>query len=178
LTVLVGVVVVEDPLSVLLDFLFLSRLFVNAGGVLGVTSGISRVRRVAISGVGSETDGAFSLDCVDELSNCDLAVFIRIELGDPSLSLSDISNNDASIVVALDVVPKLLGLRVIKSLVLVGIIICHDPLSDLGNLLVKLVNFLRWNISKANGASLRLESIVKFSNSDLSIFIGVKLSDP
>ena len=138
MTVLVGVVVVEDPLSVLLEFLFLSRL--KRGGNLGLTNGISRVSRVAISGLGSETDGAFSLDCVDELSNCDLAVFIRIELGDPSLSLSDISNNDARIVVALNVVPKLLSLRVIKFLVLVGIIVGHDPVSNLLSLLVKLIN--------------------------------------
>ena len=89
-----------------------------------------------------ETNRSFSLDGIDELSNSDLVVLVGIELGNPGLGLVDIYDNDASIVVALDVVPKLLGLKVIKGLVLVGVIVGHDPVSNLLNLLFKLINFV------------------------------------
>jgi len=75
LTVFVGVVVVENPLSVLLEFLLLSRLFLNMGGVLGtVTSSVggvdcsnlmrSRVSRVVISGLELKANGAVCLNSI------------------------------------------------------------------------------------------------------------------
>jgi len=89
-----------------------------------------------------ETDWALCLDGLNELSNSDLSILIGIELSDPGLNLGNINGIDASIVVALDVVPKLLGLLVIEGLVLVGVIVGHDPVSNLLNLLFKVVNFL------------------------------------
>ena len=89
-----------------------------------------------------ETNRSFSLDGIGEFSNSDLTVLVGIELGNPGLGLVDINDNDAGIVVALDVVPKLLGLKVIESLVLVGVVVGHDPVSNLLNLLFKLINFV------------------------------------
>jgi hypothetical protein len=89
-----------------------------------------------------ETNRSFSFDGIDKLSNSDLVVLVGIEFGNPGLGLVDISNIDATVIVALDVVPKLLGLKVIKSLVLIGVIVGHDPVSNLLNLLFKLINSL------------------------------------
>jgi len=89
-----------------------------------------------------ETNRSFSLDGIDEFSNSNLTVLVGIELGNPGLGLVDINDNNASIVVALDVVPKLLGLSVVEGLVLVDIIVGHDPVSNLLNLLFKLINFV------------------------------------
>jgi hypothetical protein len=193
LTIFVGVVVVENPLSVLLEFLLLSRLFLNMGGVLGtVTSSVggvdcsnlmrSRVSRVVISGLGSEANGAVCLNSIAEFSNSDLTVLVGVELGDPCLGLGNISNNDASIVVALDVVPKLLGLRVVKGLVLIGVIVGHDPVSNLLNLLVKLINSLNSSGgnrgSEAKRASFSLKGVAELQKSDLSVLVGIEGGDP
>ena len=146
LTVLVGVIVVENPLSVLLEFLFLSRL--SFCGVFCSNLMRGRVSRVVISGLGSEANGAVCLNSIVEFSNRDLTVLVGVEGGDPCLGLSNISNNDASIVVALDVVPKLLCLSSIKLAVLVGVVVGHDPVSNLLNLLFELIDSLNFSGGK------------------------------
>jgi len=94
--------------------------------------------------LGSKVDWALCLDGLNELSNSDLSILIGIELCDPGLNFFNISSNDASIVEVLDVVPKLIGLLVIEGLVLVGVVVSHDPFSNLLNLLFKLINFLNF----------------------------------
>lgn len=140
LTVLVGVIVVENPLSVLLEFLFLSRLSFCGVSCSNLMRG--RVSRVVISGLGSEANGAVCLNSIVEFSNRDLTVLVGVEGCDPCFGLGNISNNDASIVVALDVVPKLLGLSRIKLAVLVDVVVGHDPVSELLELLLNWVNLL------------------------------------
>jgi hypothetical protein len=60
-----------------------------------------------------EANRSFSLNRIDEFSNSDLTILVGIEPGNPGLGLVDINNINASVVVALDVSPKLLGLRVV-----------------------------------------------------------------
>jgi hypothetical protein len=56
--------------------------------------------------------------------------------------LGNITDNNTSVVVALDVSPKLLGLGLTEGLVLVDVVVSHDPVSELLELLLNWVNLL------------------------------------
>lgn len=56
--------------------------------------------------------------------------------------MGNITDNNTSVVVALDVSPKLLGLGLTEGLVLVDVVVGHDPVSELLELLLNGVNLL------------------------------------
>jgi len=94
----------------------------------------------AVSAVVSKRKGSgFSLECLHKFSSGDLAVLVSIKIGDPCFNLGNISGNYASVVVALNISPESLGLVLVELAILIGVVVGHDPIGNLLEVLLKWV---------------------------------------
>jgi hypothetical protein len=127
LSILVSIIVSHDPLSKLINLPF--ELVERHSAVC------------AVSAVGSKRIGSgFSLEGLHKLSSGDLSILVGIKVGDPCFNLGNISGNYASIVVALNISPESLGLVLVELTILIGVIVGHDPIGNLLEILLKGVS--------------------------------------
>ena len=77
------------------------------------------------------------MEGLHKLSSGDLAIFVGIKVGDPCFDLGNISSNNTSIVVALNISPESLGLVLVELAILIGVVVGHDPVGNLLEVLLK-----------------------------------------
>ena len=77
------------------------------------------------------------MECLHKLSSGDLAILVGIKVGDPCFNLGNISGNYASVVVALNISPESLGLVLVELAILIGVVVGHDPVGYLLEVLLK-----------------------------------------
>jgi hypothetical protein len=124
LSILVSIIVSHNPFSKLINLSF--ELVERHSAVC------------AVSAIGSKRIGSgFSLECLHKLSSGDLSILVGIKVGDPCFNLGNISGNYASVVVALYISPQSLGLVLVELTILIGVVVGHDPVGDLLEVLLE-----------------------------------------
>ena len=77
------------------------------------------------------------MECLHKLSSGDLSILVGIKVCDPCFNLGNISGNYSCIVVALNISPESLGLVLVELTILIGVVVGHDPVGNLLEVLLK-----------------------------------------